>query len=427
MSEFKILLIDDELEQEQQLKEAIDNFNKKDFINKAVTILGIIEENKIARLSMLDNKEEVYGKLKEDGNLNSEIDELFNSSVVYKAVKTPEEAMVLLYKENFHALIVDLKLESEDERKDDENYSGNILLQNIIHKEILPIIVRTGFPNKMTKKINKNIIKCYSKETPALEEIVKELIDYYKTSMFSIFGSRGKVDEYIKDFFWNILPACFIDKKEELNGLDKEIQEKVIIRYVSSWFNNKYMFDKKYIDAEPIEMYMFPNSIEQVCNCDIYERKYKESCDYYIVLTPSCDLANKKIDEVILCKIKKYNEVPQFIESLTKYNTEPSKTSKNAKKAKESLTRWFRNAHTGSIRYHFLPKFSKFSGGFIDFRSIISLKYDSKTGKIKNRYYKKIGVITESFKRDIVARFSSYYHRQGQPEFNSDSVLSNLK
>ena len=86
----------------------------------------------------------------------------------------------------------------------------------------------------------------------------------------------------------------------------------------------------------------------------------------------------------------------------------------------------FRNAHTDSIRYHFLPKFSKFSGGFVDFRSVISLKYNRETGKIEDTNYKKIGVITESFKRDIVARFSSYYHRQGQPEFNCDSVLNNF-
>ena len=35
MSEFKILLIDDDVEQRQQLEEAIESFNKKDFINKA--------------------------------------------------------------------------------------------------------------------------------------------------------------------------------------------------------------------------------------------------------------------------------------------------------------------------------------------------------------------------------------------------------
>ena len=230
MDEFNILLIDDDVEQEQQLKEAILNFNKKYFINKVSKILGIESEKEIAKLSILDNKDEVYNKLKENYRLSNKVDEMFNFSVTYKVADTPEKAMVLLFQENFHALIVDLKLENEDNNKEDENYSGNILLKNIVNKEIIPIIVRTGFPNKITQNINRNIIKIYSKEAPALEGVIEELLDYYNTSIFSVFGSRGKVDSHIKDFFWNVLPTCFINKKEELNGLDKEIQEKVIIR-----------------------------------------------------------------------------------------------------------------------------------------------------------------------------------------------------
>ena len=93
MSEFKILLIDDDVEQEQQLKEAIENFNKKYFINKTSKILGITEEKQIAKLSILDNKEAVYNKLKGDFSLSSEIDEIFNFSVTYKVANTPEKAM----------------------------------------------------------------------------------------------------------------------------------------------------------------------------------------------------------------------------------------------------------------------------------------------------------------------------------------------
>ena len=92
-------------------------------------------------------------------------------------------------------MIVDLKLETDDNNKEDENYSGNILLKNIINKEIIPIIVRTGFPNKMTQEINRNIIKSCSKETPTLEEVVEELIDYYLSlihilPLMRIFGRR---------------------------------------------------------------------------------------------------------------------------------------------------------------------------------------------------------------------------------------------
>ena len=381
MSEIEFLLIDDDNEQSELLKIAIDEINT------------------------------------ESGN----------SKLSFRTVNTPEDAMIALYSYSFQAIIIDLKLLAKDDVvNNDEEISGNILLKKIIEKEIIPIVVRTGFPEKVSREINKDIVKVYPKEEP-LYDIIKELINSYSDSVFKIFGSKGEISENIKKLFWSIIPECFSNNNVEVSSLSFEKKETVIIRYISSWLNNKYMFDEKYIDVDPIEMYMFPNPIDQVCNCDIYEKKDNEICDYYIVLTPTCDLANKKIDEVILCKIKDHNEIPDFIDTLAKYNMETSKESKKAKKAKESLTKWFRNAHTDSIRYHFLPKFSKFSGGFVDFRSLISLKYNRETGQIEDTNYKKVGVITESFKRDIIARFSSYYHRQGQPEFNCDSVLNNFK
>ena len=386
MSEIKFLLIDDENEQSELLKSAIDEINAESDYNQ----------------------------------------------LSFHTVNTPEDAMIALYSYSFQAIIIDLKLLAEDDTvNNDEEISGNILLKQIIEKEIIPIVVRTGFPEKISSEINKDIVKVFPKEKPLYDIIKNELIGSYSDSVFKIFGSKGEISKNIKELFWSIIPECFSKNNVEVSSLSFEKKETVIIRYISSWLNNKYMFDEKYIDADPIEMYMFPNPIEQVCNCDVYEKKDNEICDYYIVLTPSCDLANKKIDEVILCKIKNYGEIPDFINTLNKYKREISKKSdkaeKEAEKAKDSLAKWFRNGHTNSIRYHFLPKFSKFSGGFVDFRSVISLKYNRETGKIEDTNYKKIGVITESFKRDIVARFGAYYHRQGQPEFNCDSVLNKFK
>ena len=421
MSEFKILLIDDDVEQRQQLEEAIESFNKKDFINKASKILGIDEKKKIAELSLLDNKEEVYNKLVKDFKLSSELDEIFEFSITYKVSDTPEKAMILLYKEHFHALIVDLKLEINDDRKEDEDYSGNVLLKNIISKEIIPIIVRTGFPNKITKEINQNIIKAYSKESPTLEKVVEELIDYYNTSFFSIFGSRGKVDAHIKDFFWTIIPDCFSNKTEEIRGLDKVIQEKVIIRYVSSWLNNKYMFNDGYLDVEPIEMYMFPNPIDRICNCDIY--KDVNSDENFIVLTPACDLANDKAENILFAKIQSYESVAEFGKTIQNCSDQQKKNEGISKGNKNKIASWSRNSHEKSMRYHFLPKVDFFDGGFIDFSLLICLKYDRENNKFAERNLKKIGTITDSFKRDIIARFSSFYQRQGQPTFNADSIL----
>ena len=420
MSEFKILLIDDEKDQENQLKEAVDIFNKKDFINKASKILGNIDEKRHAELNMIDNKEEVYNHLKKTGSLSDEIDKIYNFSVMCKAANTPEEAMVLLYKEDFHALIVDLNLENNDNNKKDENYSGNILLENIVKKEIIPIIVRTGFPSKMNPELNKNIIKVYSRDDKRLEEIIEELMGYYNASIFSIFGSKGKVDKHIKDFFWNILPECFTNKEEEINSLDKEIQEKVIIRYVSSWLNNKYMFNDGYLDVEPIEMYMFPNPIDKVCNCDIY--KDNDSNEKFIVLTPACDLANDKAENILFAKIQSYESIGDFNQTIQKCSKQQN-NQEISKSNKEKIASWTRNSPDKSMRYHFLPKVGFFDGGFIDFHLLICLKYDKEKNEFEGRILDKIGTLTDSFKRDIIARFSSYYQRQGQPTFNIDSIL----
>lgn len=43
--------------------------------------------------------------------------------------------------------------------------------------------------------------------------------------------------------------------------------------------------------------------------------------------------------------------------------------------------------------------------------------------RFEGRDLVKVGTITDAFKRDIIARFSSYYQRQGQPTFNVDSIL----
>lgn len=420
MNEFKILLIDDDDEQEQQLREAVNKLNKNYFIDNIKDIYEITDLKFLAKLKTLDSIGEIINNLKEkDYILNVDTDK-DNFPVTFKVAKKPEEAMILLYKEDFHALIIDLKLGIEDNNKEDEDYSGNILLKNIVKKEIIPIIVRTGFPSKF-QEINKNIIKSYPKENPPLDKVITELINFYSTSIFSIFGSRGKANEHIKDFFWNVLPECFIDKNEEITDLSKEIQEKVIIRYVSSWLNNKYMFNDGYLDVEPIEMYMFPNPIDKVCNCDIYEDN--STNEKLIVLTPACDLANDKTENILFATIKKYENVENFTSTIAQCCSQYKNETNISNNNKNKIASWARNSHENSMRYHFLPKVSFFDGGFIDFRLLICLKYDKKNNTFEGRDLKKIGTITDSFKRDIIARFSSYYQRQGQPTFNINSIL----
>ena len=74
MDDFKILLVDDDYEQREQLQETIDNYNKKLFIEELRNRSVIDDEKYISKLMMLENKEAVYKKLQEDGKISDEFD-----------------------------------------------------------------------------------------------------------------------------------------------------------------------------------------------------------------------------------------------------------------------------------------------------------------------------------------------------------------
>lgn len=228
MDNFKILLVDDDSEQREQLQETIDNYNKKLFIEELKNKCVIEDQKYISRLMMLENKEEIYKILQEDGKISDEFDILNKIEISFEVATTPEEAAIALFQNNFEAVIVDLMLvPQKDTGKDDEQILGNILLNNIIDREIIPIIVRTGFSQKISDYVNTNIIKVLSKDESSFEDVINELINYYEDSIFRLLGSRGKVNNNIKEFFWKIIPECFTNKKEELMALNKETQEVV--------------------------------------------------------------------------------------------------------------------------------------------------------------------------------------------------------
>ena len=183
------------------------------------------------------------------------------------------------------------------------------------------------------------------------------------------------------------------------------------------------MFNDGYLDVEPIEMYMFPNPIDKICNCDIYEDN--DNKEKFIVLTPACDLANDKAENILFAKIQSHEVVDEFSDTMQKSSKQQQNNTGISNVNKNKIASWSRNSHEKSMRYHFLPKVSFFKGGLIDFRSLKCVKYNKENGKLEDEKFEKIGVITEAFKRDIIARFSSYYQRQGQPTFNIDSIIEN--
>jgi hypothetical protein len=129
--------------------------------------------------------------------------------------------------------------------------------------------------------------------------------------------------------------------------------------------------------------------------------KDKASNEFFIILTPACDMVirkngSRKAEKIMLVQI-------EGIESISQ--------NKNGK----DIEKLFKN--NSSLNYHFLPPIKKFVGGFINFQHISSIEDKKITDK-----FSIIGKVTAPFLKDIISRFSTYYARQGQPELDIKAV-----
>ena len=74
------------------------------------------------------------------------------------------------------------------------------------------------------------------------------------------------------------------------------------------------------------------------------------------------------------------------------------------------------------IYRHWLPGASGFDGGFINFRWV----YSFEKAKIKENFENPTHQVSSSFVKDIISRFSAYYARQGQPDFEFKEIATKL-
>ena len=79
------------------------------------------------------------------------------------------------------------------------------------------------------------------------------------------------------------------------------------------------------------------------------------------------------------------------------------------------------------LYYHWLPEATflgreplDFKGGFLDFRKLQSVEAND----FNEAFGKPLIQISPSFVKDIVARFSAFYARQGQPDIDSADFVT---
>lgn len=321
--------------------------------------------------------------------------------VVAQSINEAEE---LLREREFQGVIIDIKLKGEE--------NGNTVIHHIMEKYRVPVIVFTGTPDVDLPE--NSPIPVYKKAEKEYEEILSELVSINRTGLFNVIGGRGLIEQEITKIFWNNLyPRKQIWEKYAEEG--KEI-EKILLRYTLAHLLEGADEGGPAYCTE--EMYINPVACTDIKTGSIVKVKDEEI--YRIVLSPPCDVAihngNMKTDRILLCEIEKKEIMDDII----------SRAMKKAKNEEEKVVlkndiclRLLINRYADY--YHWLPDNELFVGGFVNFRKLNT--YTQK--EIKNMYMQTGIKVQDIFVKNILNRLSTYYARQGQPDFEFCKEVEN--
>lgn len=295
-------------------------------------------------------------------------------------------------KNDYNGAIIDIKLNNGD--------SGNDVIKKIVNEYRIPVAVMTGTPDTILDENSPIVV--YKKGESTYEDILNSLMNSFKTGLFDVMGGKGILESTMNKVFWNNLyPQICV--WEELKGKGYET-EKILLRYAISHIQE--LIDLEVPAYITQEMYIKPPISEHIQTGSIIRNKLDNL--FYVVLSPPCDLAihNGKIktDRVMACEI----------EEQAKINLDAVGTAVKKDKQKNALLKAIKNNHTEY--YHWLPENNLFVGGYINFRNV----YTFTPEEIEAEFEKSELHIQDYFVKDILSRFSAYYARQGQPDFEFD-------
>lgn len=360
-----LLIIEDEDGQIEQIEDAIKDFNRK------------------------------------EGNLKG-------IKIEKQSVKTFEAAIFELFKGEFDAAIIDLQLNGIAGGEE-----GVKLIELIIDRLRFPIFVRSGFPEKVAAISSEHEFVRVFKKTDKVDLIITEIIKFHNNGITATIGTKGKVESYLNKIFWGRFSRNVHLWDVEL--LDNSEYEKSLVRYCLALLQEHLEIEEDgqgFSDYHPFEVFICPPIKSNYFFGDILH----DDANYYVILSPACDMAQEKYEKIIIAQIESLDTITYFIDHQQRYNESQSQNKKD--NAKKKVIEFITNNYNG--KYHYLPKFMGFPGGVINFQKIQSKTKEELVGM--NRF----ASISGKFSKDIGARFSNYFARQGQPNLNIDVLLKTM-
>lgn len=363
----KILIIDDDEAEQKRFQEAIELWNLRHKNNPA----DLFEPDCIEELEQAKSKIESPGLEEYDG------------------------------------VVVDMRFKKE--------IKGDELL-NAINQRFLrvPIVIYTGTPDSVDA-VRGLCLKVCIKTVAKEDDILEWFFDVKMSGLMAVVGMQGGIEKKLREVFCQFQ----VQSLERWAKLGKqrgvEVAERSAMRYVLM-----HLLDSLYQEdgaVFPDEMYLNVGKSQVLKTGDVIMTKGGGEPEYYLVMSPACDLVVRKTgtpktESVLLVGIVSTAEAAarSLSDKIIQWKNQGADEDM-CKRNEESHLKKFRD-QTDPEYVHSVPCIKDMPRQYVAFRKVLHLPYE----KVDKEFSRSGLRIAPPFLKDIQARFASYYGRQGQPD-----------
>jgi hypothetical protein len=368
-----------------------------------------MEELRILIVEDDKNKRDDYSRFIKAYNLDNQDCNIIEEFGVDKndaidKLKNPEN--------KYDGAIVDLDLEGSG----GTDSSGNEVVIEIKGNLRFPTFVITGTPHHLFKELDvpSAIFGVFERDDVDLDKVFHRFYEIKRTGILNLLNRNGRIEELIQNIFWNHISTSLDNWTQDRKRTSAE-KEDSLLRYTILHML-EYLDESK---VHPSEFYITRPVKEQLSTGDLISLDGNR----YVILTPACDFVyhkeKRKVEKVFLLKIKELDSVPEFQALQGKLAIEELSSSK-----KSDLSKLITNS--SKPFYHYIPKHNSIDAGIIDFQDKLSVLIDEIEAKIETDEVDRFATISMPFLKDLIERYSSYYARQGSPDFDADEIINSL-
>jgi CheY-like chemotaxis protein len=338
-------------------------------------------------------------------------------SLHLETLSTFSQALQTLEERRFDLVILDIRIQ------DSGDDAGITILESVQQRRFIPVVFYTGLPH-LVRDLENSLIRVVERSTgvPGIRSAIEQI---FATKLPQVNRALISYMELVqRDYMWQFVATHW----EEVNNTsDRMALVYLLARRLAMSLSGSAIHQLAQILGEPVDTLVAQDKIHPMryyitppvdpvpLAGDLYLGQISSETGYWILLTPSCDLAWNKADQVLLARCLPLTELDEF----QRWQSRLTQPSNNTHKNLTALL--LNNREKQADRFFFLPGALHLIDLVADFQQLVSLP----CGSLEE--LKRLASLDSPFAEALLSRFARYYGRLGTPDLDVDVIFARLR